>query len=525
MATPEKQITIIPGVIKYTEGFESGYPGKRKVAAYARVSTGSEEQLTSYEAQKDYYEMKIKENPVWQYAGIYADEGISGTSTKGRVQFNKMVSDALSGKIDLIITKSVSRFARNTVDSLTTIRNLKEHGVEVFFEKENIYTLDAKGELLISLMSSLAQEESRSLSQNISWGKRKRFADGKVSLPYKHFLGYEKGENGHPKIVEEEAEIIRLIYKMFLAGNSAHTIAKHLTSEGIKTPAGCDVWQQTTVLSILRNEKYKGEAILQKTFTADYLTKKVKDNTGEVPKYYVQYSHPAIISPDVYDLVQLELERRKNSKGYITSKNALSGKLICGECGATYGSKLWHSNSKYKRTVWHCNQRHKKYCKTPPLNDWEIHAAFVDELNRLVENKDELTGRLESMLAGVLDSTQYNARLRRQKAQRDACLNELNSLIRRNATVALDLEAYEKEFTKLSDEFEETRATCERLSERIDNLERRRVQASAYLEKIRNLPGVIESFDENLWNGLLDRVIVNSKKDMRFIWKDGTGEE
>ena len=237
---------------------------RRRVAAYARVSTDSEEQLTSYEAQVDYYTKYIHERQDWEFAGLYTDEGISATNTKKRDGFKQMVSDALAGKIDLIITKSVSRFARNTVDSLSTVRKLKEKGVEVYFEKENIYTFDGKGELLITIMSSLAQEESRSISENVTWGVRKRMADGKVSLPYARFLGYEKGEDGLPKIVESEAAIVRQIYRHFMEGKTPSAIAKLLECDGIPSPGGSKVWQVATVRSILTNEKYKGDALLHK---------------------------------------------------------------------------------------------------------------------------------------------------------------------------------------------------------------------------------------------------------------------
>lgn len=248
-------------------------PRKRRVAAYARVSTDSDEQLSSYEAQVDNYTKKIRENPTWEFVAVYADEGVTGTNTKKREGFNRMIEDALAGKIDLILTKSISRFARNTVDALTTIRSLKEKGVEVYFEKENIYTLDAKGEVMLTIMSSLAQEESRSISENVTWGKRKSMADGKVSLAYSHFLGYEKGPDGILQIVEEEAKVVRKIYSLFLSGRTVRSIADQLTHEGILTPSGKTKWSVSTIMSILQNEKYKGDTLLQKTYTADFPTK------------------------------------------------------------------------------------------------------------------------------------------------------------------------------------------------------------------------------------------------------------
>ena len=266
-----KVVTIIPATINPMTRMPVMGVRKRRVAGYARVSTDKDEQFTSYEAQVDYYTKYIKGNPEWEFVKVYTDEGISGTSTKRRDGFNEMIEAALNGEIDLIVTKSVSRFARNTVDSLSTIRKLKEKGVEVYFEKENLYTLDSKGELMLTIMSSIAQEESRSISENVTWGKRKSAADGKVSLAYKHFLGYDKGPNGTLVINEEQAVTVRRIYHDFMAGKTAWAIADELTAEGVPTPGGCKKWRVTTVESILTNEKYKGDARLQKTFTVEVM--------------------------------------------------------------------------------------------------------------------------------------------------------------------------------------------------------------------------------------------------------------
>ena len=262
-----KNITVIPATRMMHTGLPRNAAVRKRVAGYARVSTDSEEQQTSYEAQVDYYTNYIQSKPDWEFVTVYTDEGISALNTKHRDGFNEMIQDALDGKIDLIVTKSVSRFARNTVDSLTTVRKLKEKGVEVYFEKEQIFTLDSKGELLITIMSSLAQEESRSISENVTWGQRKRFADGKVSIPYGQFLGYRKGADGLPEIVPEEAETVRTIYRLFIQGKTTNAIAASLTRNGVPTPGGKEKWQATTIESILTNEKYKGSALLQKKFT------------------------------------------------------------------------------------------------------------------------------------------------------------------------------------------------------------------------------------------------------------------
>ena len=341
------QVTVIPATIPLHQQDVFNPINKRRVAAYARVSTETEEQETSFNAQVDYYTKYIAERPEWELVEVYTDEGITAVNTKRREGFKHMIADALDGKIDLIVTKSVSRFARNTVDSLNNIRELKAKGVECYFEKENIWTFDGKGELLITIMSSLAQEESRSISQNVTWGQRKRFADGKVSMPYKRFLGYEKGKDGVPKIVESEAKIVRQIYQLYLNGTTVRDICRILTDSGIPTPAKKAEWPVSTVMSILQNIKYKGDALLQKTFCEDFLTKKMVKNEGQVPQYYVEESHPAIISPELFDIVQAEIARNRGRGKARSNASCFSDRIICGSCGEVFGQKTWNASSKY----------------------------------------------------------------------------------------------------------------------------------------------------------------------------------
>lgn len=355
-----------------------------------------------------------------------------------------MIEDALAGKIDLIITKSVSRFARNTVDSLTTVRLLKEKGVEVYFEKENIYTLDSKGELLITIMSSLAQEESRSMSENVTWGMRKRFADGKVSMPYKVFLGYRKGADGVPEIDEEQAEIVRKIYRMFLEGKTYTTIAKILTEEGVPTPAGQRKWYSTTVRSILTNEKYKGDALQQKTFCTDFLTKKKKVNEGEVPQYYVENSHPGIIDKEIFDWVQQEIAEREKAGKHPSGIDMFSNKLYCACCGSMFGCKVWHSNDKYRRVIWRCNSKYKHEvpCATPHVTEEEVQNAFIKAFNQMICCKPFILEDTRVLIELFADST-------KQKAERDEVRSELavvvelmNQAINQNARQAQDQDIF-----------------------------------------------------------------------------------
>lgn len=309
-----KNITIIPANPKKSlKNPKNEKP--RRVAAYARVSTGRESQQTSYQAQIAYYTSYIQSREDWSFAGVYADEGVTGTSTRKRKEFLQMIQDALDGKFDLIVTKSVSRFARNTVDSLMAIRQLKEHGVECYFEKENIWTFDSKGELLITIMSSLAQEESKNISENTRWGMRKAFQDGKVFVPFSHFLGYDRGTNGELQVNREQAETVKLIYRLFLEGNSFYGIAAELTRREIPTPYGKKIWRGRTIKNILQNEKYRGDALLQKRYSKDFLDRRMRRNKGEVPQYYVVGNHEAIIEPSVFEEVQKELQCRAEMRG------------------------------------------------------------------------------------------------------------------------------------------------------------------------------------------------------------------
>ncbi len=365
---------------------------KRRVAAYARVSTDKDEQITSYKAQVDYYKKYIQNNEDWEFVDVYADEGITGTSTKSRKRFKEMIDDAVAGKIDLIITKSVSRFARNTVDTLVNIRKLKDAGVECFFEEQGIWTFDSTGELMITMLSSIAQEEARNISENVTWGHRKRFEDGKVLMSYKHFLGYDKGEDGMPVINTHEAEIVRSIYRMFMEGKTPFAIAKALERKKIGTPMGRKKWSDSTIVSILTNEKYKGDALLQKKFTVDYLTKKTKKNEGEVPQYYVEDSHPAIIRPVEWEAVQAEFARRKGLGKAYSGTSVFSSRLVCGDCGEFFGSKVWHSTDEYRKEIWRCNHKFDggKKCNTPHLVTEQIQNLFLQAYNELMQDRTQV---------------------------------------------------------------------------------------------------------------------------------------
>ena len=505
-----------------------------RVAAYARVSTDDEEQLTSYEAQVDYYTRKIRENPDWTFVEVYADEGISGTNTKKRKNFNRMIDDAMAGKIDRIITKSVSRFARNTVDTLTAVRKLKEKGVGVTFEKENIDTLDSKGELFITIMSSLAQEESRSISENVTWGWRKRIADGKVSVAYSHFLGYEKGPDGKMRIVEDEAKVVREIYAMFLDGKTPSGIAVALTKRGVPTPAGKAKWQASTVKSILTNEKYRGDALLQKTFTPDFLTKKAQKNRGEVPQVYVENSHPAIVSAEVFELAQYEMARRSRDKSaggkaHTSAASVFSSRLVCGECGGYYGSKVWHSNDPYRSVIWRCNRKYEKganRCRTPHVREEELKTAFAQALNEVLERKAEIFQAYEALIDNLTDTTKIDRELEHAQTKLDETCLEMERMVGRNAEAAQNQDDYNRAFDALSATYNTLKERIHALNTQLAQRGGRKRELEAFMDRLRNMDTALP-FDEHTFSATVNRITVHpgaakGRKKLAFAFRDGT---
>ena len=516
-----KKVQVIPATLRsYTKKLMDSQK-KRRVAGYARVSTDHDEQLTSYEAQVDYYTRYIQSRNNWEFVGMYTDEGISATNTKHRKGFKRMIDDAMDGKIDLIITKSVSRFARNTVDSLTTVRKLKDKGIEIYFEKENIWTLDAKGELLITIMSSLAQEESRSISENVTWGHRKRFADGKVSLAFSHFLGYDRGMDGNLIVNKKQAEIVKLIYRLYLSGYTFHSIAKELTERKIPTPAGCKIWRANTIRSILMNEKYKGDALLQKKITVDFLTKETKKNEGEVPQYYVEHNHEAIISPQVFDWVQEEIKRRRKGKKRYSGVSIFSSKIKCGQCGGWYGAKVWHSTDKYRRTIYRCNDKFKRHCQTPHLTEDDIKEAFVRAANRLIENKAEIIDNVTLLKERLTDTEALEEERDKLSTDLNLLADKIQQLIAENARVAQNQDDYDRNYNELVSRYEAAKTQYDKTCEAIQYRKARSRQMDSFIKELRN-QDLIKEFDARLWGSLVDFITVYSKDDIRVTFKDGT---
>lgn len=518
-----RNVTVIPASLNKFSDVPLATTKKRKVAAYARVSTDDEDQQTSYAAQCDYYERYIKSREDWEFVGLYSDEGISGCNTKKREGFRSMVQDALDGKIELIIAKSLSRFSRNTVDSLTTIRKLKENGVEVWFEKENIWTFQARGEILLTILSSLSQEEARSISENVTWGLRKKFADGKFSVGYSRFLGYDKGEDGNLAINEEQAKTVRLIFGLFIEGLTPCAIAKELTKRGILTVTGKTKWNAATINGVLANEKYTGCARIQKTFTPDFLTKKAVKNCGQVPSYFVEQSHPAIIAPETFEMVQAEVARRKREGGRYSGVSIFSGKIKCGECGGFFGAKVWHSTDKYRRTIYRCNNKYDGHkCQTPHVTEEEIKAAFVTAFNKLVTEREEIAANARLVRQTLCDTTE----LEQEKAslqQELAVLVEMTqNCIAENARIAQDQGEYQRNYDSLVARYDAAKARFDEVTEAISAKEAQAERLAMFERTLKDHAEPVAEFDSQLWASMVECVTVGVDKGLTVVFRDGT---
>ena len=509
-----------------------------RVAAYCRVSTDDEEQLTSYEAQQNYYTDKIMTNPQWTMAGVFADEGISGTSASKRPAFLRMIRQCRQGKIDLVLVKSISRFARNTVDCLNYIRALRTMGIAVIFEKENINTLESDSEILITMMGAFAQAESESMSGNIIWGKRQSMKEGKVAIQYKHFYGYEKGKDGKPRIIPEQAEVVRRIYDSFLAGHSVRMIKAELEAQGIPATKGGPVWSESVIRSILKNEKYCGDALMQKTFTQDCITKKQIRNVGQLPMYLKRNNHEGIVSRDTYNAVRAEFARRNagrapsrklapTGRSCYSAKYALTERLVCGECGTLYRRCVWTKQGE-KFAVWRCASRvsyGSKYCPdSPTLREDALQAAVLAALNDAMSQREVLVGRIESAMRTELVSLPGEylsaADIDRQLAE----LNQEFQVLFRQASGA-DYLSHAEEFKRISDEMSA-------LKEKRALLLERQNSDSAVNRRIRDAVDILNSgspeiteWNESVVRQLVDTVKVLSANRIRVYLRGGMESE
>lgn len=533
-AAVKKKVSMIPAKPQYDRSIKPSEK-KLRVAAYCRVSTELEEQESSYEAQVEYYTRKIEETDNWKMAGIYADDGKSATNTKKRDDFNAMIKDALDGKIDMILTKSVSRFARNTVDSLLTIRKLKEKNVAVVFEKEGVNTLDGTGEILITILSSLAQEESRNISENTRWGVVRRFENGKMIVNHNKFMGYTKNENGDLVIVPEEAEIVRLIFRLYLEGYSAKKISQYLEENGIKTATGQNKWYDSVIFKMLRNEKYMGDALLQKTYTVDFMTKKKVINKGIVPQYYVEDDHEPIIPKELFYRVQEELAKRasmnksavtrkKNQKSKFSSEYALTGLLLCGDCGQEYRRVTWSRNGK-KKIVWRCSNRlanGTKNCKkSETLEEGALNRAVMEAINRITCNDGDFVGafrqnviRVIGSYSGEQEPDEFDEKVKEKQ-------EEMVALIAENARVGSYTDEFDERYRRIAEEIttlKEEQIETRRKKKLADSYEQRLKDMDSFLEK---QTCQIPEFDNDLVRRLIASIKVVSAEKLIIQFQSG----
>jgi site-specific DNA recombinase len=498
-------VMVIPAHSPISKAASTEAKLKLRVAAYCRVSTDSDEQASSYEVQIEHYTAYINNNPEWTLAGIFADDGISGTNTKKRDEFNRMITECMAGRIDMVITKSISRFARNTLDCLKFIRMLKDKNIAVFFEKENIDTLDTKGEILLTIMASLAQQESQSLSQNVKLGIQYRYQQGEIQINHNRFLGYTKDENKRLVIDLEDAVVVKRIYREYLEGRSLQQIGNGLEADGILTAAGNFKWRPNTIMKILKNEKYIGDALLQKTYTVDFLTKKRVVNNGIVPQYYVENCHEAIIPKGLFLQVQEELARRVNlksgeegNKRLYSAKNALAGIVFCGECGEIYRRVHWN-NRGCRSIVWRCVSRLEgkgSGCSSSTISEETLQRSIVRAINQVITGRHAFLEVLRQNISEVLNE------------QQDIGIGGINSR----------LEELQKELLRLAASRGEYMAVADEILQLRDRKQAIMVQEADRLSKLQTLQemaefldgqtGILMKYEERLARRLVERVTV-----------------
>lgn len=530
MDDTRRTVTIIPAKSQMDR---QAVKRQLRVAAYCRVSTEEEEQQSSYEAQCTYYTDKIMTNPEWTMAGIFADEGISGTSTKNRDDFNRMIRRCRQKKIDLILTKSISRFARNTVDSLKYIRALRELGIGIIFEKENINTLEMDTELIITFMSAFAQSESESISANVRWGKRQAMKEGKASINFRKLYGYYLDDEGNPQVDSDKAEAIRSIYDQYLQGASLRMIKLSLEDREIPNPAGGAKWDISQIRSILGNEKYCGDVLMQKTFTQDCIGKKVVKNTGQLPMYLIQNNHPAIVSRSVFQAVQAEKTRRSASaspskktsssgRSCYASKFALSERLVCGECGTLYRRCTWKRNGK-ARVVWRCVSRldyGTKYCHQSPTMDEEpLQQAIMAAINSVMDPKEAISchiteGALEE--TGTLpDSTMTLGEINRRLEELET---EFNMLLQQPASA----EKIAARFGRIANDMASLKEQREKISAQLRKDQAVQSHMHTMEAALDGMSHQIRQWDEEMIRQLVHTVKVISADHIKVFLYDGT---
>ena len=512
------RIVEIPASMRESAGRKNAVR-KLRVAAYCRVSTEEEEQQGSFEIQKLYYTEKINSTPEWEVAGIYADDGISGVHTKKRDGFNQMIQDCKKRKIDLILTKSISRFARNTLDSIQYVRMLKQMGIAVVFEKENINTATMNSEMILTVLSAFAQAESESISQNVARGKRMGYKHGKFAFPYGRIIGYRKGADGKPEIIPEQAEVIRLIFNSYLQGDSLQSIKTKLETAGALTARGNTEWSAQSIQRILQNEKYCGDVLLQKTFTEDVLTGVHKKNTGQLPQYYIENYHEGIVSKQIFREVQAEIARRnsksaanqrKRRRGRYNSKYALTERLVCGDCGSPYKRVTWNIHGR-KQIVWRCVNRIEygtKFCgSSPSIPEEKLHRAILKAVQDLAANfTDEVAAQINGILHSIQTGESIKPNLQEQLEQTQ---QEFDRLLEMSLDFDEDTPFLDNRLKKLNNKIKSLKKAIEESAARQEKARQPEMLLSA-----KDLQ--ILEYDDALTARIIEKITVRSRNEIEI---------
>jgi site-specific DNA recombinase len=516
-------VEIIEPKIHYKDEKTNQINVKMKVAAYARVSTDETDQLNSYQVQIKEFTERIKNNPEWEFAGMFSDEGITGTNMKKRIGMQKMLDAARNGDIDMIITKSISRLARNTVDMLTVIKEMREINVEIYFEKENISSADSKIDFILTIMSSIAQEESRNISENTKWGFRKRFAQGQLIMCTTHFLGYDKDDKGQLIINQEQAITVKYIFNQYLNGMGISKLARHLTEKGYQNGRGVVVWYSDTVKEILRNEKYAGDLMLQKTVTVDYLSHKTIANDGHATKYYIKDNHDAIIDRETFDIVQTMIHARdiiltndnKERFKHLAQK-PIKGLVYCSRCKRMYRSKMHNSGTTFKKSMLKCHtdRNNPHNCDNPSIHEPLVERATLHLIKELTKT-EEMQQSLFAFMEKSLEQINSHEPLKKLKEKSIDLANELKKHVRSKIRSGMSDEEYDRIYSLIEGELEQCEIDIVNLRNEINRelLTRRRLYA---------LTNFIESNyeDKRIIKSFFGMILVDGKNHLKYILDD-----
>ncbi len=537
-----KKVEVIKGGNLLSERNQGKEINLKRVAAYCRVSTDNEEQLQSYRSQVRYYTDLINGNNDWTMAGIYADESLTGTQIEKRVDFQRLINDCMNGDIDMIVTKSISRFARNTLDTLKYVRRLKEINVAVFFEEENINTLTMDGELLLVILSSVAQQEVENISANVKKGLKMKMQRGEL-VGFQGCLGYDyDAEDKSISINEEEAEIIKYIFKRYLEGAGGSVICRELENLGYKSPRGKKKWSATTVLGIIKNEKYKGDILMGKTFTVDPISKRRLDNFGEEDKFYIKDHHEAIITTEDFDKAQEIRMKRASNRNTVLSKGgkrekysrkyAFSSLLECKFCGANLSRRSWHSKTEYQKVIWQCvvgTKKGRKYCpESKGIEEDAIKKAFVESYKQLCSNNQDVVEEFLVRVEKTLNDSSIGKDIKKLDSEISSLLIKQNSLVDLRLDNKIDEKIYEDKYVSLQNKYLEKSKEKESLEFNLkneNNIKKRMKEFKDMLERNE----ILKEFDRFVFESIVDKVIVgeideNENVDpykLTFVYKTG----